>query len=274
MTSETKKRILSALVFRVIALICGYIGTGPITILLLVFGILIIDEVYCNILTGNRLDFFYILTQSVFVVPYLLFNFTKIFNSSPHIIIYTSLGINLFLMVYLFFVKMESNLIRSVKRWIPFLIAFFVLMPWLNISLLFKYDNWRALIFILLLVNFGMDTGAWFFGKKFGKNKLWEKISPKKTIEGLLGGALCSGILGALGWFLLVEKPSIYLIILFSFFGILSQFGDLIQSKIKRQADVKDASGLIPGHGGVYDRLDSLLFLSPFFIIMVNSYYK
>lgn len=126
MSSETKKRILSAFVLIGIVLTCGYIGTGPLIILLLLFGSLIIDEVYCNILTGDRLDLFYILTQSVFVLPYLAYNFTEFLVIPAEVIMYFALAINLFLLMYLFMVKMESNLIRSVKKWIPFLIAVIV----------------------------------------------------------------------------------------------------------------------------------------------------
>jgi phosphatidate cytidylyltransferase len=257
-----------------IVFFCIYWGTASLTMMMLCFGVLIIDEVYCNILSRNRLEVYYFVTQGIFVAPYLVYNFSRFLTIPSEVTMYTALAVNIVLLAYLFFIDIKSNLIKSVREWVPFLIAIMVLLPWLNISLLYRYENWRSLIFIMLLINFGMDTGAWFFGKKFGKRKLWEKVSPKKTIEGLIGGALCSSILGSLAWNYFVGDISPYLIILFSLLGILSQFGDLIQSKIKRQTDVKDASGLIPGHGGVYDRLDSLLFLSPFFVIMVNFYYS
>lgn len=236
-------------------------------------GVLVIDEVYCNILDRNRKQVWYFFTQAIFILPYLAYNFTRSIDFPPNLTMYVGLFINFMLVFYLFFVKVERNTINTIRKWLPFLMAILVLFPWLNISLLYKYTDWRNLIIVMLVVNFGMDSGAWFFGKMFGKHKLWPKVSPKKTVEGLAGGALCSGILGGLTWHFLVENVSIQLVLMFSLLGVLSQGGDLIQSKIKREADIKDSSGIIPGHGGVYDRLDSLLFLSPFFVVMINFYY-
>lgn len=108
------------------------------------------------------------------------------------------------------------------------------------------------------------------FWKALRKHKLWEAVSPKKTREGLIGGVLTSGILGALLWFIFFHRISIQLFVLFMFLGAISQVGDLIQSKIKRQFEVKDSSSLIPGHGGVYDRVDGLLFMAPVFIFFLQ----
>jgi len=117
-----------------------------------------------------------------------------------------------------------------------------------------------------------MDTGAWFFGKKFGKNKLWPSVSPNKTVEGLIGGMILSGLLGGICFHLLYNQFSISLFFLFCFLGLLAQLGDLLQSKMKRQVGIKDSSNLIPGHGGVFDRVDSLFFLTPFFLAFFTLY--
>jgi len=116
-------------------------------------------------------------------------------------------------------------------------------------------------VFILIWTN---DTFAFIVGKNFGKNKLYEKISPNKTIEGFLGGMVFS----CLGGYFIFEFTHyrnfqfwLGMAIILSIFGTL---GDLIQSKFKRQAGVKDSGKLMPGHGGLYDRLDSIIFSSPF----------
>jgi phosphatidate cytidylyltransferase len=129
-----------------------------------------------------------------------------------------------------------------------------------------QYDLWQRFVLALLVINYGMDTGAWFVGKNWGKTKLWEEISPKKTVEGLLGGMVFSSVLGGLFWHFFIEELNFWYLPLFGIFGFLSQLGDLIQSKLKRQFLIKDSSHLIPGHGGLYDRADSLIFLAPFFI--------
>ncbi|WP_024770764.1 phosphatidate cytidylyltransferase [Aquimarina macrocephali] len=115
--------------------------------------------------------------------------------------------------------------------------------------------------FLITWVN---DTFAYLVGKNFGKRKLLERISPKKTIEGFIGGFIFSILAGYLmAIFSDTLSINIWLIIsiIMSIFGTL---GDLIQSKFKRQAGVKDSGTIMPGHGGIYDRLDSVIFASPF----------
>jgi phosphatidate cytidylyltransferase len=121
-----------------------------------------------------------------------------------------------------------------------------------------------------MMVTFSMDTGAWFFGRKFGKHKLWPAVSPNKTIEGLVGGMFLASIMGSLTWYLFFHQLKWESSVIFAICGAISQVGDLIQSKIKREFQIKDSSNLIPGHGGVYDRIDSLIFLSPFFVVVVK----
>ncbi|MDY8134234.1 phosphatidate cytidylyltransferase [Aquimarina sp. 2201CG5-10] len=115
-----------------------------------------------------------------------------------------------------------------------------------------------------LLMIWTNDTFAYLVGKNFGKHKLLERISPKKTIEGFIGGFLFTLLAGYLiSIFTDTLSTTIWLIISFimSIFGTL---GDLIQSKFKRQAGVKDSGSIMPGHGGIFDRLDSIIFASPF----------
>ncbi len=122
----------------------------------------------------------------------------------------------------------------------------------------------REIIAGAFLITWTNDTFAYLVGKNFGKHKLLERISPKKTIEGFVGGFLFSILAGYLIALLSnTLSITIWLIIsiIMSIFGTL---GDLIQSKFKRQAGVKDSGTIMPGHGGIYDRLDSVLFASPF----------
>ena len=121
--------------------------------------------------------------------------------------------------------------------------------------------------FILVWVN---DSAAYFIGKNFGKQKLFPSVSPKKTVEGFLGGlffacissyfiALYTETLGSTSWLILA--------IIVSVFGTL---GDLIESKFKRQAGVKDSGVIMPGHGGLLDRLDSIIFAAPFIYLFLR----
>jgi len=120
------------------------------------------------------------------------------------------------------------------------------------------------IIFGILIIIWSNDTFAYLIGKNFGKRKLFEKISPKKTIEGFVGG-MVFGTISALIIAYTTSSLSIFnwmvLSIIISIFGTI---GDLVASKFKREANIKDSSNLIPGHGGFLDRLDSLIFVSSF----------
>jgi phosphatidate cytidylyltransferase len=122
----------------------------------------------------------------------------------------------------------------------------------------------RDWIFLVLLVVMASDTLAYFVGRKWGRHRLYEAVSPKKTIEGSLAG-LFGAVLGAAVsklWFF-TELSSVDVLLIGIGVGAFSQLGDLFESLLKRSFGVKDSGGLVPGHGGLLDRLDSLLFAFP-----------
>lgn len=124
------------------------------------------------------------------------------------------------------------------------------------------YGNY--LVWLIFLSSWLCDTSAYYAGKYFGKKKLCPRISPKKTLEGSIGGFLGS-TLGCtiFGLFAInrgVSISLIHFILIGAISGVISQLGDLVASSIKRYVDVKDYSQLIPGHGGILDRFDSILF--------------
>lgn len=119
-------------------------------------------------------------------------------------------------------------------------------------------------IFLLLIVVFLGDTGAYYLGSYFGQHKLCPAVSPNKTIEGALGGLAASLGAGALIKFLFLPLlPWGLSLLSFICIGIAGQVGDLFESQIKRVAHIKDSGTILPGHGGVLDRIDALLFAAP-----------
>lgn len=130
------------------------------------------------------------------------------------------------------------------------------------------------LLGFFFLVLMGSDTGAYFAGRSFGKHKLAPKISPGKTVEGLIGGMLAAAAFAALATFWFIpELPyhfSIPLAIVMAAVGVL---GDLAESAMKRGSNTKDAASILPGHGGLLDRLDSLLFNAPILYYFASFYF-
>jgi phosphatidate cytidylyltransferase len=122
-------------------------------------------------------------------------------------------------------------------------------------------------LFILIWTN---DTFAYIVGKSIGKNKLFERISPKKTIEGFLGGIIFAVFAGYLisKYYIKArpefsEKSILIWVSIAVIVGVMGTIGDLIESKFKRIAGVKDSGAIMPGHGGILDRLDSVIFVAP-----------
>lgn len=142
------------------------------------------------------------------------------------------------------------------------------------IALLRGLDNGRILIWYTIIAAWGTDTFAYLIGKKFGKHKL-SKISPKKSIEGAVAGTIGATVIAIIYTLVMNNIYNLeysYLIVVLATIGlsIIGQIGDFAASSIKRYVDVKDYSNLIPGHGGMLDRIDSLMFLTPFAYILLS----
>ncbi len=146
------------------------------------------------------------------------------------------------------------------------LILFYIITGFVFITLIpFKNGAFEPyLIIAVFIMIWANDTFAYLVGKNFGKRKLMERVSPKKTVEGFLGGLLGTVTMS----FLIFDYTQLYSLKVWIIMAVIVTFlgtlGDLIQSKFKRQAGVKDSGSLMPGHGGIYDRLDSIVYTSPF----------
>jgi phosphatidate cytidylyltransferase len=130
------------------------------------------------------------------------------------------------------------------------------------------------LLLFFFFANFGADAGAYFVGKNLGKHKLAPKISPSKTWEGFVGGVVFSVAFAALAvfWFF-PELPYQYALPLAAVMSVVGCAGDLAESAMKRGAAMKDAANFLPGHGGLLDRLDSLLFNAPILYYFARFYF-
>jgi len=134
-----------------------------------------------------------------------------------------------------------------------------------HVSLIQNLNHGKTWVLFLIVTVWGDDIFAFSCGSLFGKHKLYPKISPKKTYEGLAGGVLGSMLIASVFSFLFLPHVAFGTCIFLALgIGVLGQVGDFTESMLKRSARVKDSGDLIPGHGGMLDRLDSFLFSSPF----------
>ena len=167
-----------------------------------------------------------------------------------------------------FWLFSKNNVSLKLSNWL--LLTGYIIFPFVFLTKLPIVNNQFIPsiiigIFILIWTN---DTFAYIVGKSIGKNKLFERVSPKKTIEGFIGGVFFAIIASVIiAKYYVVEMPMISWVItafMISFFGSI---GDLVESKFKRIANVKDSGSIMPGHGGILDRLDSIIFVAPFLFL-------
>lgn len=147
-------------------------------------------------------------------------------------------------------------------------IATLMYLAYIHTSFIYSYKPLLGLILLLWL----SDSAAYLVGRKIGKNKLFERVSPNKTIEGFLG----AGVFCLLGGVILAYTINYQTLSFWLTAAILvwlcGTMGDLYQSFVKRQCGVKDSGNLIPGHGGMWDRFDSFIFTIPFYLLLLNVF--
>lgn len=154
--------------------------------------------------------------------------------------------------------------------------AGFVILSSLYVGYGFHYiletrlmDQGLQILFFILFMIWGADSGAYFTGKSIGKTKLWPVISPNKTVEGAIGGIATSIVIGLVCYFFDFIPFTLSAVLGMAIIaGIFGQIGDLAQSAFKRHYGVKDSGNLLPGHGGILDRTDSWLFVLPLLHIL------
>lgn len=179
------------------------------------------------------------------------------------------------IVVILFLIGIVTNMKINIKDIaITLLGVFYILGFMVFLPMLRGAENGVYLIWYLIFIAWGTDIFAYCIGKKFGKHK-FSKISPNKSVEGCIAGIVGAVVMSigytiALNNFVNFNIPYIYIIFVSTSLSILSQIGDFSASSIKRYVDLKDFSNLIPGHGGMLDRIDSLIFIAPFAYFLLN----
>lgn len=247
--NELLKRVLSALILSVLVIVgIIYLPVSAVKIAISLITVLCVYEVFK--LLDKKISGIY--SKQVLFVGFL---------SSISLLFFSFFLSIMIITLYSFFTAVKKYDLNYLSYSI-FGFFYGVFFP-SSLGLLASID--KNLLFVLFSVVWTGDTLAYFVGKNFGKNKLSPILSPKKTWEGAVGSFLGSVV----GGFLAIKffNFQIYWIIPAVISAVLLQVGDLFESFIKRQVNVKDSSNLIPGHGGILDRIDSLIFASTVFFM-------
>lgn len=253
-----KTRVISVIISLPFMIASLYIGGIPLTILIFLLSIVGLYEYY------NA--FKNIGYKPNFVIGYLgtiSYYIAILFNRS-YILMFPIILFIVLLLLFLDVIKKDKSILDIA---ITILGLVYIVYMFSVVLFLHKGLYGRAVVWLPFLTAWLSDTFAYFAGVHFGKNKLCPKISPKKTVEGSLGGIFGSTafsiIAGILFKKLGIDIPLFHYGIIGILSGITGQIGDLFASSIKRFCKVKDFGNILPGHGGILDRFDSILFTAP-----------
>lgn len=264
------KRVITALIGVPVVYSIVWFLPSPFTVALIVLSALVMLKEYFDMMKINSMKPFefegYLLVLLIVFLFYFKVDLLRLF-----IFIIPSL-----ILIILIFKRDEyGKLLKSGSFSLMGIIYIGIFSGYLLLIYSYRGNGVRGrelLIYLISVIWLG-DTGAYYIGRYFGKHPLALRLSPKKTVEGAIGGVIFA-ILGGLIMRLLLKNYISYIeSILFSIFlSIMGQVGDLIESGFKRALKVKDSGTMLPGHGGVMDRMDGLIFSAPFMYLYI--YFK
>lgn len=282
-----KTRVITAVVgLALLAVVLAFFNTILFDLVLTAVCLIAIHEVFSAMGFGKKQWYLYAVA-----VPYTLLIMLTTTQAARMLVLPVS-----FLVVLFFNIcqiaqvqKLDFGKLAGYVYFSGVIIFCFYSLIHLKRMLPFETYRYDAVYFILLILCFawGGDTAAYFAGRAFGKRKLAPIVSPNKTVEGAIGGVVGSIIAGMLltaAYTLLSSgynvisiqmRPKHYLVLLFmgAIASVLGILGDLFASAVKRQAGIKDYGTIFPGHGGILDRFDSVMFIAPFVAIVVRYFF-
>jgi len=264
--STTKKRFFSALVMIGILSLLMFLGKAPFVLLTYLIGMLICDEVIHNFFKVDRGDIEYLGALIVyFSLAFITYTFRDTYLREFLVFLNVCLVAGHLLLLF-DVVQIPKKVLVKLKEYI--FLAPLVFFPAISsLASIIYSEQWRYKILGLILLVAITDSSAWFFGRKYGKTPLFPSVSPNKTREGALWGVGCGTVLTYFYSSYFLDQKGLFYLFFLLFLVVMAVLGDLAQSKLKRIFDIKDSSQLIPGHGGIYDRADSILFVSPFYYL-------
>ena len=263
MTETLRLRIMTALILSVMALISVLLFSPSLfSVVVLVVFIGIGGWEWSKLVSLEDRD------RGLFVLCLLVLSYFAYYSITLRWL-FTVLGFFWWVVALFFlFTYRAGTAFYRKNTWILKCGAFFVLLPAFASSLSLHDYNPVLVVYLIFLVA-AADSGAYFTGKSFGKNKLAPELSPGKTLEGMFGGVLGAFLLSVVSG-LLLDLPDGklgYFVCLSLILAVISVAGDLFESLLKREAGQKDSGTILPGHGGVLDRVDGLIAVLPLFAL-------
>jgi len=282
--NETLKRLISGVVYITLLLFSILYSTESFILLFGIFLFIATFE-FCNLVKLNKILPLSLVTLSYAAISLLSYYKTETDNYLSNLreqpiqlgIDIDQVNLGLLAICLLIFIKCLIFLFDNKEQivspvWKYLYLVGYILLPFIFIvKISFGINDYNPKIIIgLFILIWTNDTFAYLVGKSIGKHKLYERISPKKTIEGFLGGVAFAIFAGYLISKLYIKPnpnfsdTSILIWTMIALIvGVFGTIGDLIESKFKRIAEVKDSGKIMPGHGGILDRLDSVIFVAP-----------
>ena len=261
------KRILTASIIAPIVVFGILVLTQTGFALALALILIISSWEYCDLIQIKHLAGKALYALLILVATYFL-------SSAPSnltVVLYAGAVWWLIALIWVAMFPKGSSLLRKTLT-VRLINGLFIFVP-MAISLMALHLQDKALVLFLLILIWAADIGAYFAGKFFGKNKLCPSVSPGKTLEGVYGGIALAQVVAISYVFITTQTPLLNDFLIFSFLALsvslLSVLGDLFESVLKRIAEVKDSGNILPGHGGILDRIDSLTSSAPIFFLLI-----
>ncbi len=263
-----KTRVISAIIMCIIVIPITLIGGLPFKILGIIISIASMYEILKARSSRSNIPLVIRIISYILIATFVYLG-TDVYSANYELIY--KILIVVFLLYFIPVVLVDNTEKYSITDSLYILGATVFLGVAYNSMILISNTSINYLIYLLLITTI-TDTFAYFTGYFIGKHKLCERISPNKTIEGAVGGIIVGTIIPSL-FYLYIINSDINILVLIGITFVLSiigQIGDLFFSSIKRHYKIKDFSNLIPGHGGILDRLDSIIFVVITFVLFMN----